>query len=149
MLGMLLCLIGLNLWVHNSPLCIFKPRQLYKISLSNIQSALFYGDLYSMSMCAQMHGVCTDVSFHFCFSGQQQYECRLDSIIENCTWTHSIRLKGDGFLPTSNSLLKSSIQLANRWLPLPLQALFLNYYYIYYYICFHIPVSGFLCCFVF
>lgn len=41
-----------------------------------------------------MHGLCTDVCIHLCFSGQQQqYECRLDSTIKNCSQIYCIILK--------------------------------------------------------
>lgn len=47
-----------------------------------------------------MHGLCTDVCIHLCFSGQQQqYECSLDSIIKNCTRICFISLKENAFFP--------------------------------------------------
>lgn len=47
-----------------------------------------------------MHGVRTDVRIHLFFSGQwQQYDCSLDGIIKNYTWSHFVTLKEIRFFP--------------------------------------------------
>lgn len=100
-LRMLLCLIGLDWWVHNNPLYpALNPGSIVKSAWVVCRLLCFMAIFPAPACCAQMQGVRTDVCIHLLFSGQQQqYACSLGGTIKNYTQSHLVTLKEICFFP--------------------------------------------------